>query len=189
MKSMWQMWSGLVPEEACNEIIETASKLPEEQGKVGVKKGVGLDKIVRRSEIRWIEEHNEDFTEVRAFMERKFTEANANAFGVDLSFLGALQFTKYDSNNIGHYDWHEDIFWESNSVLDRKLSMVVQLSDPDSYEGGNLEFETAESPVKEDLRKRGTIIVFPSFLRHRVTPVTKGIRHSMVAWMEGPRWR
>ena len=67
--------------------------------------------------------------------------------------------------------------------------MVVQLTDPSEYEGGNLELQWHEPPGFENLRKRGTIIVFPSFLKHRVTPVTRGIRHSMVSWMEGPKWR
>jgi PKHD-type hydroxylase len=189
MKAMWQMWSGLLPAEACDEIIATASLLPEQEARVGGTDGVGVDRTIRRSEIRWIEDYHEDFVEVRDFMKRKFEEANANAFGVDATFFRNIQFTKYDANNIGHYDWHEDIFWESDNVLDRKLSMVVQLSDPDDYEGGNLEFQWYELPAEQDLRKRGTIIVFPSFLKHRVTPVTKGIRHSLVSWMEGPRWR
>lgn len=189
MKAVWQLWSGLLPAEACDEIIETAKLIPHQEARVGSAKGLGVDRTVRRSEVRWIEEHNEDFVEVRAFMERKFQEANANAFGVDLSFLGNLQFTTYDSLNVGHYDWHEDIFWESSNVLDRKLSMVIQLSDPSEYEGGDLEIEWRNPPKQEDLKKKGSIIVFPSFLKHRVTPVTKGVRHSLVAWMEGPKWR
>jgi len=189
MKALWQMWSGLLPAETCDEIIATASLLPEIEARIGTRGGVGVDRNVRRSEIRWIEEWHEDFNEVRGFMKRKFDEANSNAFGVDTSFLRNIQFTKYNADNIGHYDWHEDIFWESDNVLDRKLSMVIQLSDPDEYEGGNLELSHNEPPPAADLRKRGTIIVFPAFLKHRVTPVTKGIRHSLVAWMEGPKWR
>ena len=186
MKSMWQMWTGLLPSETCDEIIATAATIPQHEAKVI---NAGVDRTIRRSEIKWIDNYNEDFVEVWAFMERKFQEANANAFGVDISFLKSLQFTTYNSNNIGHYDWHEDIVWDSNNVLDRKLSMVIQLTDPNDYEGGDLEFSLGESPNKEELKKRGTIIVFPSFVKHRVTPVTKGVRNSLVAWMEGPKWR
>ena len=189
MKAMWQMWSGLLPAEACDEIIATATLLPEQEARVGGTNGIGVDRTIRRSEIRWIQDHHEDFTDVKNFMIRKFEEANANAFGTDITFFRNIQFTKYDAANVGHYDWHEDVFWQSDSVLDRKLSMVVQLTDPSEYEGGNLELQWYEPPAVEDLRKRGTIIVFPSFLKHRVTPVTKGIRHSMVSWMEVPKWR
>jgi PKHD-type hydroxylase len=185
MKAMWQMWTGILPAETCDEIIATASLLPEQEARTGV----GLDRTIRRSEIRWIEDHHEDFSEIKAFMVRKFDEANANAFGVDANFFRNIQFTKYDSANIGHYDWHEDVFWHSDSPYHRKLSMVVQLSNSDDYEGGDLELQWHEPPASRDLRTRGTIIVFPSFLKHRVTPVTKGIRHSMVSWMEGPKWR
>ena len=94
MKAMWQMWSGLLPAEACDEIIATGSLLPEQEARVGGKDGIGVDRTVRRSEIRWIEDYHEDFTEVRDFMKRKFEEANANAFGVDATFFRNIQFTK-----------------------------------------------------------------------------------------------
>ena len=73
----------------------------------------------------------------------------------------------------------------------RKLSMVIQLSDPKDYEGGILEIHANEHypPPPDELKRRGTIVVFPSFLRHRVIPVTKGVRYSLVAWIEGPHFR
>jgi PKHD-type hydroxylase len=189
MKAMWQMWSGIIPAETCDEIVATASLLPEHQAQIGTKEGIGVDRKIRRSEIRWIDDYNEDFSDIWKFVERRFHEANANAFGVDITYLRNMQFTTYNANNVGHYDWHEDVFWESENTLDRKLSMVIQLSDPYQYEGGNLEIKWNNKPVVTDLRKKGSIIVFPSFLKHRVTPVTQGIRNSLVAWMEGPRWR
>lgn len=190
MKMMWQMWSGLLPAETCDEIVQIAtSTIQDREASIGIGKAEGVDRSYRRSEIRWIEDHHEDFVEVRQFMKRKFEEANANAFGFDVSFFRNIQFTTYYGDNVGHYDWHEDVFWESTDPFDRKLSMVIQLSDPENYEGGNLELQYHEPPPQVDLRKKGTIIVFPSFLRHRVTPVTKGTRHSLVSWMEGPKWR
>lgn len=190
MKGLWQMWSGLFPAETCDEIIACAKKIPDQQAVVGLEVGKsGIDTNLRRSNIRWINHENEDFKEVFSFIERKFHEANAAAFGVDITYLPSLQFTEYDSKVIGHYDWHEDVFWESSNILDRKLSMVIQLTDPANYEGGELELQVPESPRQEDLKRRGTVIVFPSFVKHRVTPVTAGLRNSMVAWIEGPSWR
>ena len=66
--------------------------------------------------------------------------------------------------------------------------MSIQLSDSDDYEGGDLELMFREEPVKLD-RTRGTLVAFPSFMLHRVTPVTRGTRWSLVAWITGPRWR
>jgi PKHD-type hydroxylase len=190
MKGMWQLWSGILPAETCDEIIECAKKIPDQQAVIGLMAGKsGVDNNIRRSNVRWVAHHNEDFKDVFSFVERKFHEANANAFGADIKYLPALQFTEYDSKIVGHYDWHEDVFWESNNIYDRKLSMVIQLTEPTNYEGGELELQVAEPPRQEDLKRRGTIIVFPSFIKHRVTPVTAGLRNSLVAWIEGPPWR
>ena len=69
---------------------------------------------------------------------------------------------------------------------DRKLSVVVQLSNSNNYSGGQLEFKETEAPSQ--FSTQGSIIVFPSYLQHRVTEVTEGVRYSLVCWAEGPRW-
>lgn len=84
----------------------------------------------------------------------------------------------------GHYDWHEDwspLVYPGFPI--RKLSVVCLLSDPSEFEGGSLEFESFRGG-KIDMKK-GSVIVFPSFLRHRVNPVTSGIRRSAVIWLRG----
>lgn len=90
----------------------------------------------------------------------------------------------------GHYIFHHDIDWKKPTTQ-RKLSVVVQLTDPEEYEGGELEFEEVnhDEKTKQLIRQKGTVIVFPSYMRHRVTPVTKGERKSLVTWIEGPAWR
>ena len=71
----------------------------------------------------------------------------------------------------------------------RKLSVSVQLSDPNHYKGGNLEFaDFIGTPEQKYLRPKGTVIVFPSFIPHQITPVTEGVRHSLVGWYEGLHW-
>ena len=72
-------------------------------------------------------------------------------------------------------------------MYDRKLSVVVQLTDPSDYEGGIFEFKTVETPA--NFKTRGSILVFPSYLEHQVTEITEGTRYSLVCWAEGPRWR
>ncbi|MGB0178111.1 MAG: 2OG-Fe(II) oxygenase, partial [Owenweeksia sp.] len=83
-------------------------------------------------------------------------------------------------------DWHMD--FGAGEISHRKLSMTVQLSDPADYEGGDLEFMINQKVVTAP-RTRGTVIVFPSFILHRVTPVTKGVRHSVVGWVSGTPFR
>ena len=91
----------------------------------------------------------------------------------------------YDGSGT-HYDWHVD----NNMLTDlppRKLSMSVQLSDPDDYDGGGLEI--SDGQIVEATDARGAVIVFPSYRVHRVTPVTEGVRRSLVVWANGPAFR
>jgi PKHD-type hydroxylase len=66
----------------------------------------------------------------------------------------------------------------------RKISLVVQMSDPEDYEGGSLELNTG-GPIVEPTKTKGSVIIFPSYLLHRVTPVTSGLRKSLVLWAGG----
>jgi PKHD-type hydroxylase len=71
----------------------------------------------------------------------------------------------------------------------RKLTAVVQLTDPLTYEGGNLQLFSSFEPDKSDMRAQGTTVFFPSFLDHQAHPVTKGTRYSLACWFDGPKWR
>ena len=109
------------------------------------------------------------------------TLLNKDYFNFDLwGFSEGLQFTEYVAP-AGKYDAHID---KMNMGVIRKLSIVVQLSDENSYEGGN--FEIIEGKTPEQLsRTQGTLLAFPSYVLHRVTPITQGTRHSMVGWITG----
>lgn len=99
-----------------------------------------------------------------------------------------MQYTTYHASAGGHYDWHEDDFILNDRRFVRKLSASILLSDGSEYEGGDLQIENYDLP-HEVTRSKGNIILFPSFLKHRVTPVTKGVRKSLVVWVSGPSWR
>ena len=96
--------------------------------------------------------------------------------------------TLFEYNVGGKYDWHIDVFHTESTPIPacRKLSMTVMISDESEFEGGKLEFQG--SPLPEEL-KQGDICVFPSYLPHRITPVTKGQRNVIVGWIHGPSWR
>jgi len=113
-------------------------------------------------------------------------QCNRLFFGVDIVGVEAnLQLGRYDSSDRGFYGWHTDF---AGIRPMRKLSVSIQLSRADDYEGGDLEIMYGTEPQKLD-RTRGAFIVFPSFMLHRVTPVTRGTRWSLVAWVVGARWR
>lgn len=101
-----------------------------------------------------------------------------------LGFHQELQLTRYSEGDF--FDWHLD--FGAGEISARKLSITVQLSDPKDYEGGNLQFMINQKVVDAP-REKGTIIVFPSFINHRVTPITKGTRQSIVGWVSGPPYR
>lgn len=106
------------------------------------------------------------------------------AFQFDLlGFADALQYTVY---GMGHkFDWHVDI--GAGQASNRKLSITVQLSEESEYEGGALQFISA--PEMAMPRGRGTAILFPAYLAHRVSPVTDGLRSSLVGWAAGVPFR
>jgi predicted 2-oxoglutarate/Fe(II)-dependent dioxygenase YbiX len=111
---------------------------------------------------------------------------NRSFFGVDITGVEAnVQLARYDSSDNGFYDWHTDF---AGFRPLRKLSFSVQLSAPDDYDGGDLELWAANRP-QVAVRERGALIAFPSFTLHRVAPVTRGTRWSLVAWILGNRWR
>jgi PKHD-type hydroxylase len=113
-------------------------------------------------------------------------ECNRLFFCVDIAGVEAnVQLARYDSSNRGFYDWHTD--FAGYRPL-RKISISIQLSRPEDYEGGDLELMVSNRPQPVE-RARGAFIAFPSFALHRVTPVTRGTRWSLVAWVLGPRWR
>lgn len=122
--------------------------------------------------------------------------ANAQAgWNYEIHGMENMQYTIYHDGN-DHYHWHTDtIAGEPNP---RKLTCIVQLSDRASYDGGGLnlmvatelEGEGAVMPIDVDgFREQGSVLVFPSYLQHRVLPVTRGTRYSLVTWFRGPPWR
>ena len=84
-----------------------------------------------------------------------------------------------------YYDWHVDT---GNSVCHRKLSFTIQLSDDKDYVGGDVEFIGSKVDTKA-FRQKGVCIIYPSFLPHRVSKVTKGTRHAIVGWIHGPTFK
>ncbi|WP_394660021.1 2OG-Fe(II) oxygenase [uncultured Novosphingobium sp.] len=186
VKNVWEVWSSALSDTECDTLIERARTYSEEDATVGFSDTLRSDLAYRTSSIRWLSPHQEG-----AIVERIMqlvSASNRNNFGVDIAGLHELQFTEYHATNSGHYDWHHDVWLESVRPYARKLSVVVQLSSPAEYQGGAFEFFGIENPAAQ-FAPRGSVLIFPSFLQHRVLPVTKGTRRSLVTWVEGPNWR
>lgn len=150
------------------------------------KLGLGdTDAAVRRSQIVFLG-LEEKYGWLYSRLWSAAQECNRLFFCVDVAGVETnVQLARYQSTDRGFYDWHTDF---AGIRPLRKLSISIQLSNPEDYEGGDLELMYGTEPYKMD-RTKGAFIVFPSFMLHRVTPVTRGTRWSLVAWILGTRWR
>ena len=193
MKAIWQMFEGGLSSELVDELVKTVEKeIPEQKATINYGDHQSVSSVTRRSQVRWINrQFLNTYLQIHNTLNPYMELANRNAFGFDINYIDSYQFTTYKSEDKGFYDWHEDIFWDNDDdMIHRKLSMTVQLSDSNDYEGGDFEFESpTQMPRKESLRKKGTVLIFPSFIKHRVKPVTKGVRKSLVGWYEGPKFK
>lgn len=152
-------------------------------GEVGTYSENSVDLKLRNSKITWwYEDHW-----VSSIFCHYFNRANRDLWEYDLTFLNGIQITSYDKDD--HYTWHSDYGSEPDSNHTRKLSASLLISDPTEFEGGDLEFINYHGKVSPAPRTKGTMIIFDSRIPHRVTPVTKGKRISLVAWMLGPKLR
>jgi PKHD-type hydroxylase len=144
--------------------------------------------------VKWIPQTNEwDWLYQR--MMKLSEEANGALWKFDLrTALESIQYTEYYASENGHYDWHQDI-GPGELPSRRKVSITIQLSESDEYEGGELMLCTGSDGtgqldnVNNCPRGKGVAVLFPSYMMHRVSPVTKGIRRSLVLWVGGSHYR
>jgi len=187
MITNYGVFPGALSNKFCDLICDVAKQYEEKDAEIA---GYSVDKSVRSSSIRWISEQKHP--EINFILNNYVNIVNRDRLGFDISY-GALdyQYTEYKAENGGHFNWHIDCLYDNNAILDRKVTLCVHLSDPSEYEGGVFCLENIATPKFDvaDFKPRGSVIVFPSYLRHCVTPITKGTRKSLVIWYNGPRFR
>lgn len=119
-------------------------------------------------------------------MQAVIRSLNDRVWQFDISgFSENFQYTVYRDSEGGHYDWHVD---QGDLATRRKLSASLQLTDPSRYDGCDLQLHAANH-IDTAPRTRGTVIAFPSYVLHRVTPITRGMRKAVVVWTTGPKFR
>jgi len=179
---MYYSWEeGLHPEQ-CDQVVKEWSVIPMEPATV-----LDLDDKdgeVRKARVCWVNDKDVLFRAASSFMQ----EANSSFFNYNITSSEKAQFTKYEEGCF--YDWHPDSEnkFYPDAKLVRKLSCVIQLTDPKEYEGGELELYNGCLPSIKPSNKQGSVTVFTASLFHRVTPVTKGTRYSLVMWASGPNF-
>jgi|TARA_Y100000289_G_scaffold36452_1_gene36007 PKHD-type hydroxylase len=195
-----------IPEKVVDLIEEDLSLRFDEQMGDSRLMGDALNKDKRNSQNAWVPTNHW----LGGFMWHYISRANRENFLYDLRCIDgeSMQYTQYGVGQF--YSWHNDAgiagaykpatvgnrsdglaqdFVNENIELVRKLSFVLQLSDPDDYEGGNLQLLDESGASYFAPRKRGTVILFDSRTQHRVLPVKSGLRKSIVGWTVGPRWK
>jgi PKHD-type hydroxylase len=187
-----------IPPKICDDIIKYGLSKSESMARTGSygdrklsKEEIKNIQRKRKSDLVWLNE-KWIYKELHPYIDKANKDAGWN---FQWDFSESLQFTKYKLNQ--YYDWHCDSWnkpYENGKI--RKLSMTCQLTDGSEYEGGELEFDfrNYEPHMREEVKHlrqakeilpKGSIIVFPSFVWHRVKPVTKGVRYSLVMWNLG----
>ena len=186
----WKSWivettTPLFTPEQCQMIIDCGRRQPPQKAQVGMNKsGGGVDTNKRVTTISWIpfKEMEPMYNKINSFIQ----QTNLNHFGFDdIQITEQAQFTEYPVG--GFYDWHMDS--DVNMAHEppiRKISMTCLLSHESQFEGGDLEIT---APGKFAKLKQGHAVMFASFLNHRVAPVTRGVRQSLVMWFGGKPFR
>ena len=196
---MFYMFPSIVRPEVCNKIIEDCKNNDLEIAKVHDADANTSrdDPDIRKTSIYWVPTKVSSKANDLAWYFLK--QANKEQFHYDLEYFQAIQFAEY--KNGGFYDWHQDSSQPDAKNNVRKLSLSFILSDPDTFEGGELQFWNGNRPMlnhlseeeqeltRKDLQAQGTMVIFDSRDWHRVTPVTKGVRYSVVCWSVGTMFK
>lgn len=176
----------LFSESEITKIIALGNLYAEEQGQIGGEMGK-INNDIRACKVSWMFPNN-----YSQWIYHRITDAinqiNEQIFKFDLTKIETFQFTKYKEEEKGFYEKHTDSMIGNYLPENRKLSIVMQLSDSNEYEGGELYLHNGKYPTIIE-KKKGRIIFFPSYTLHEVTPVTKGTRYTLVGWTHGPAFK
>ena len=172
--------------DVCNKLIQIGN-VDFQNAKIGHGE---LDPDVRQSQICWLDKPML-YLDVIHPVQQLIVDINNKFYGFSICSHENFQVTKYDGKYKGKYDPHYDAIYDNASpdTIVRKLSVSIQLTSSEYYEGGNLVFPDDRHNFNEDdAKEQGTAIFFPSYLKHGVEPVTQGIRYSLVCWSKGPNF-
>jgi PKHD-type hydroxylase len=185
-------WDDLFTDDELNKICEISKNKPLDKGKTLSDSYNSANYRISTINFSTKDETNEwIFNKLNNCIEY----INDAYFNYDLNGYEVYQYAEYDSTKLGKYDYHMDLsnngsnLQEGETIETRKLSFSLLLNDPDvDFDGGDFVIKLGEEDTKIEFKK-GRIVFFPSYLLHKVTPVTKGIRKSLVVWITGPKFR
>lgn len=182
-------WENFLSDDEINYILSRPEWHEQKVAKIGNSGEGEVNENIRKTNISWmgLDKENEHIWQQ---MTNAIWSANKQFFQFDLTgCYEPAQLGSYTQYDQGHYDWHTDTSLTRSDSPYRKLSMALLLSDPKEFEGGELQVKSGNDEIKTLEQKRGRAWFFPSWTLHRVTPVTKGLRRSLVLWVSGPGFK
>lgn len=182
--SPWAYHIACFSDEECDKIIEQGSRLEIIQANLGTERNI--EKNLRNNTVGFFSPKTPDHEWIYTKLIEQVRHFNNLFWKFDLTFIECVQFTRYDKTG-NFYGSHMDIFYDPLEV--RKLSVSVQLSDPNTYKGSELCMFRRGTEWDPAPKQRGTIVVFPSYHVHQVTPLEEGERYSLVSWVAGPPFK
>jgi PKHD-type hydroxylase len=189
----WTYWDGGFNIDEINEIKQFCEKLQLENASIiGTNDKEQTEKF-RVSAVKFVNRIEHD-SQIGWFFDKLnfiIDTLNEKYYNYNLNGYDSFQYTEYDCEKLGRYDWHMDMLHGNNTLgVTRKLSIVMNLTDPNQdYEGGKFQLNNGMEEEAETIYlPKGRVIAFPSYMIHRVTPVMTGIRKSIVIWVVGPKF-
>jgi PKHD-type hydroxylase len=181
-------WEDFLSLEQINYILALPHWINTDRAQIGGPNGGTLNEEIRRTNIGWMGVTEETLS-IWKSIGNTISEVNRRYFHFDLTgCYEPAQLGLYTDKEQSHYVWHTDASMQDNKAP-RKLSMVLCLSNPCEFEGGELQIKVENDEIQKLELKLGRAWFFPSWVLHRVTPVTKGVRRSLVLWVGGPPFR
>jgi len=182
IKSTYWLWEKGIPEELCDMAIRDMGNMKFSDGKIGGIKVGSKVTAIRKSRITFAEPNY--WLEGIAYNYASYANRSAD-WNYKVDWAEPIQLAKYEKDH--HYDWHED--WAPLEVCGdnrvRKLSVIILLSDSSEFTGGEFQFQNRSGSDTTIKMNKGSVLVFPSYVTHRVTPIISGTRYSAANWIVG----
>jgi PKHD-type hydroxylase len=183
MNGEWCYFKSHLKKDFCDEIIKNALTIDD------FVKFVEDDE--RSCKVREISNSDWRFAELFNVLWRTQIEANKSFFNVHVTNLKEIKFIEYGEEYSGLSRFqYRDLNWADGSKFQNKISCFINLSDSDSYLGGDFRFSDLNiHPTYSDIRLQGSLLYYPSFLEYKTDPIIRGKKYSLIAFFEGPEWR
>lgn len=190
MENFFWFYDSFFSKKECDDIINhIKSNYEQKLASISDSYNLGSVNKLHRDSLMWLVSVND----LKIFKEVMFFVVDSNSynfkFDIDYDKKEEMNLLLYESD--GHFDFHTDQPFTKKQSTIRKLTCIIQLSDSKEYEGGDLEFLfLGKDPLTyPEFRNQGSVIVFPSFILHKISPIISGQRHSLVSWWSGPAFK